>query len=57
MDAGMAPARGLVRFCVCLVQHTRTLQLVAREIEPLQVREVADGLRHGACTRAREYSC
>ena len=57
MDAGMAPAHGLVSFCVCLVQHTRTLKLVLHEIEPLQVREVADGRRDGACARAREFLC
>ena len=47
MDAGMVPERGLVSFCVCLIQHTRTLQLIALEIERLQVREVADRLRDG----------
>ena len=40
-----------------VVQHTRTLQLVVREIESLQVREVADGLRDGACARGREVLC
>ena len=49
MDAGMAPVHGLVSFCVCLVQHTRTLQLVLVERKHPQVREVADRLRQGAC--------
>ena len=37
----------------------RTLQLVVFEVEFLQVREVADGLRDGACARhgAREFLC
>ena len=57
MDAGMAPAHGLVSFCVCLVQHTRTAELVVVEVELLEVREVADRLRDGACARAREFLC
>ena len=57
MDVGMAPAHGLVSFCVGLVQHTRTAELVLVEREVLQVREVADGRRDGACARAREFWC
>ena len=50
MDAGMAPARGLVSVFVYVWFNTaRTLQLVPREVEHPQVREVADGLRDGAC--------
>ena len=43
--------------CVELVQHTRTLQLIDPEIERLQIREVADRRRDGACARARELLC
>ena len=35
--------------------NTRTAELVFEEIENLQVREVADGLRDGACARALEF--
>ena len=35
--------------------NTRTAELVAGEIELLEVREVADRLRDGACARAREF--
>ena len=67
-----ASAHGLVSFssCVCLIQHTRTCQAcprdrlavvvvlhVAAEVERLQVREVADRLRDGACAWAREFLC
>ena len=37
--------------------NTRTAELVGADIEFLQVREVADGLRDGACTWAREFLC
>ena len=53
IDAGMAPAHGLVSF-VYVWFNTRTGELVLEEIESLQVREVADGRRNGACARARE---
>ena len=35
--------------------NTRTAELVQEEVELLQVREVADGRRDGACARAREF--
>ena len=47
--------RDWLLFCVCLVQHTRTAELVEAEIELLQVREIADRRRDGACARAREF--
>ena len=37
--------------------QARTRELVLIEVEPQQVREVADRLRDGACARARELSC
>ena len=55
MDAGMAPARGLVSFVYVWFNTARTLQLIVLEVEVLQVREVADGRRDGACALACEY--
>ena len=43
--------------CVELVQHTRTAELVVIEVELVQIREVADRRRDGACARAREFLC
>ena len=37
--------------------NTRTAELVVEEFEILEVREVADGRRDGACARAREFLC
>ena len=37
--------------------QTRTLQVIALQPENAQVGEVADGLRDGACTWAREFLC
>ena len=37
--------------------NTRTAELVGVEFELLEVREVADGRRDGACARAREFLC
>ena len=37
--------------------NTRTAELVLKEIELLEVREVADGRRDGACAWAREFLC
>ena len=51
MDAGMAPTRGLVSF-VYVWFNTRTAELVSHEVELLEVREVANGRRDGACARA-----
>ena len=48
MDAGMAPAHGLVSFCVCLVQHTRTMQRAIAQVEP---RDVVAELAHVARQR------
>ena len=46
MDAGMAPAHGLVRFCVCPVQHTRTMQRAIAQVERCDVvAELADVAR------------
>ena len=45
----------LVSFCVFVWFNTRTAELVVVEIEVLQVCEVADGRRDGACAWAREF--
>ena len=46
MDSGMAPAHGLVSFCVCLVQHTRTVQRAIAQVELRDVvAELADVAR------------
>ena len=36
-------------FCVELVQHKRTFEAVRREVEHLQIHEIADRRRDGAC--------
>ena len=43
--------------CVELDMHALTAELVLVEEELLQVREVADGRRNGACAWAREFLC
>ena len=47
----------LVSFVYVWFNTARTLQLIRLELEVLQVREVADGRRDGACARAREFLC